>query len=403
MKPDQAHRAQIQAQFAALRTKQDIVKMLSDARCMLLGRECEPFELKTFTYYCNPANCRERYKTFLVKKKSGGVRTIHAPVRGLKSLLRAFNYVLQCLYEPHEAATGFVLGKSIADNARLHLKRHYVLNLDLKDFFHSFDLYAVKRALMRAPFNLRDEREELAFFLASLCTHPFEIDGELQTVLPQGSPCSPTLTNILCKRLDEKLSDLARETGVTYSRYADDITFSSYHNALNNASFIKEMHRIIEGGELLRINPKKTRLQKAGYRQEVTGLTVNEKPNVKRVYVKQLRMWLHYWEKYGAERAEQIFQRDYRKDKGHVKTLPAKFINVLDGKLEFMKMVKGEGDATYLGLKSRFERLVYNQQNKSISRMSMFISVINELKNNGIDSAMSLYEQTKKAKHESPK
>lgn len=395
MKPDQAHRAQIQAQFAALRTKQDIVKMLSDARCMLLGRACEPFELKTFTYYCNPANCRERYKTFSVKKKTGGERTIHAPVRGLKSLLRAFNYVLQCMYETHEAATGFVLGKSIADNARLHLKRHYVLNLDLKDFFHSFDLYAVKRALMRAPFNLRDEREELAFFLASLCTHPFEIDGELRTVLPQGSPCSPTLTNILCKRLDEKLSDLARGTGATYSRYADDITFSSYHNAFNNASFIKEMHRIIEGGELLRINPKKTRLQKAGYRQEVTGLTVNEKPNVKRVYVKQLRMWLHYWEKYGAERAEQIFQRDYRKDKGHVKTLPAKFINVLDGKLEFMKMVKGEDDATYLSLKKRFDKL--NGCNNIESKKSIMDldSILEILSTKGLDMAMAAYKQKK--------
>ena len=150
---------------------------------------------------------------------------------------------------------------------------------------------------MYEPFNLNGKKEPLAFLLASLCTHPFEIDGEVKTVLPQGSPTSPTLTNILCRKLDRRLTGLAYRFGATYTRYADDITFSSPHNIYTDEAFNKELKRIIEEDQKLVINPKKTRLQKAGYRQEATGLIVNEKVNVRRRYVKQIRMWLYYWEK----------------------------------------------------------------------------------------------------------
>lgn len=256
---------------------------------------------------------------------------------------------------------------------------HYVLNMDLKDFFHSFDRNRVKMGFMYEPFNLNGDKEPLAFLLASLCTHPFEIEGEVKTVLPQGSPTSPTLTNILCKKLDRRLSGLANRFGATYTRYADDITFSSPHNiyqqvenpVLNGKGayndFVSELERLIQEEKLV-INPKKTRLQKAGYRQEATGLIVNDKANVRRKYVKQIRMWLYYWEKYGYEKAEQIFKRDYIAEKGHVKNIKGHLANVLDGKLEFLKMVKGVEDGTYEGLKERLDKLVHlNNTNKASS------------------------------------
>ena len=357
MKIEQAHIDQIRKQFAELQSKEDLVKLLSDAKNMLYGEECKPVQLKSLTYYANPTLCKTRYQTFTIKKKSGADRTIHAPVKGLKSILRSLNFVLQCVYEPHEAATGFVLEKSIVDNAKKHVGHHYVLNIDLKDFFHTFDRNRVKMGFMFEPFNLNGDKEPLAFLLASLCTHPFEIDGEEKTVLPQGSPTSPTLTNILCKKLDRRLTGLASRFGATYTRYADDITFSSPHNIYTDEEFNKELKRIIEEDQKLVINPKKTRLQKAGYRQEATGLIVNDKVNVRRRYIKQIRMWLYYWEKYGYEKAEQIFKRDYIADKGHVKKMNARLINVLDGKLEFLKMVKGAEDGTYKGLKVRFDKL----------------------------------------------
>src|SRR5690554_2026619 len=358
MKIEQAHIDQIRKQFAELQNKEDLVKLLSEAKNMLYGEECKPVQLKSLTYYANPKLCKKRYQTFTIKKKSGADRTIHAPVKGLKSILRSLNFVLQCVYEPHEAATGFVLEKSIVDNAKKHVGHHYVLNMDLKDFFHTFDRNRVKMGFIYEPFNLGGDKEPLAFLLASLCTHPFEIDGEEKTVLPQGSPTSPTLTNILCKKLDRRLTGLANRFGATYTRYADDITFSSPHNIYTDEAFNKELKRIIEEDQKLVINPKKTRLQKSGYRQEVTGLIVNDKVNVHRRYVKQIRMWLYLWEKWGYEIAQQKFIKDYFKDKGHVKNMNAHLVNVLDGKLEFLKMVKGIEDATYKGLKERFDLLV---------------------------------------------
>lgn len=394
LKIKQTHIDRIRKQFAELQSKEDLVKLLSDAKNMLYGEECKPVQLKSLTYYANPVLCKKRYQTFIIKKKSGADRIIHAPVKGLKSILRSLNFVLQCMYEPHTAATGFVLEKSIVDNAKKHVGHHYVLNMDLKDFFHTFDRNRVKMGFMYEPFNLNGDKEPLAFLLASLCTHLFEIDGEVKTVLPQGSPTSPTITNILCKKLDRRLTGLAKRFGATYTRYADDITFSSPHNIYTDEEFNKELKRIIEEDQKLVINTKKIRLQKEGYRQEVTGLIVNDKVNVRRRYVKQIRMWLYYWEKYGYEKAEQIFKRDYIADKGHVKNMNAHLVNVLDGKLEFLKMVKGAEDGTYKGLKRRFDKMTGVKESKDQSKIDLN-SVLNTLINQGLNKAMNLYSRYK--------
>src|SRR5690606_30833339 len=128
------------------------------------------------------------YSSFTIAKKNGGARTINAPANGLKHILKAINFIFQCINEPHQKATGFVFNRSIVTNASYHVGNHYVYNIDLKDFFHSFDRNKVKLGFMRAPFNLRKNKEPLAFLLACLCTHPFEVDGELKVVLPQGAP-----------------------------------------------------------------------------------------------------------------------------------------------------------------------------------------------------------------------
>ncbi len=391
---EQVHIDQITNQFAVLQTKEDLEKLLNEAKSILYGEYHKPIKLKSLTYYANPSLCTRRYQTFTIKKKSGSNRTINAPVKGLKTILRSLNFVLQCMYLPHEAATGFVLGKSIVDNAKKHVGHHYVLNIDLKDFFHTFDRNRVKMGFMFEPFNLNGNKEQLAFLLASLCTHPFEINGEVVNVLPQGSPTSPTITNILCRKLDRRLSGLANRFGATYTRYADDITFSSHHNIYTDNEFNRELKRIIEEDQKLIINQNKTRLQKAGYRQEATGLIVNEKVNVRRRYVKEIRMWLYYWEKYGYEKAEQIFKRDYMADKGHIKKLNAHLVNVLDGKLEFLKMVKGIEDVTYKGLKKKFDTLHEFKKTKYQSEIDLNY-ILNTLVNQGLNKAMNLYTRFK--------
>ncbi len=376
-------------------SKEDLVELLSFVNTIVYGEKSQPIQLKALTYFANPGLCKQRYYTFTIQKKSGSDRTINAPAAGLKSILRALNVILQCISEPHRAATGFVPGKSIVDNAKLHLNQNYVYNIDLKDFFHSFDRNRVKVGLMKPPFNLREAKEPLAFFIACLCTHPIKIDDTEKVVLPQGSPTSPTLTNILCTTLDRRLNGLAKFHNAKYSRYADDITFSSSHNIYKNEDFLTELKRIIEEDQKLSINQSKTRLQKKEYRQETTGLTVNEKVNVTRRYVKQIRMYLFYWEKYGYHKANQIFKRDYSSDKGHVKDTNARLSNVIKGKLEFMKMVKGLEDTTYSMLAKRFTSLT--EQNNSSNKLKPIDidSILNVFAEKGLIEAMELFQKIK--------
>ena len=108
----------------------------------------------------------------------------------LKSILRILNVILQCVSEPHKKATGFVPGKSIVDNARFHMDKHYVYNTDLKDFFHSFDRNRVKMGLWYDLF--RNEKGKRAYCIFNSCLYAhiqLKINGEIKTVLPQGSPC----------------------------------------------------------------------------------------------------------------------------------------------------------------------------------------------------------------------
>jgi len=342
----------IQTTFASLKRKESFLDLLNEVKKFMEGENATPFSLSFFTQYANPKFCEyDRYYIFKIKKKSGGERTIMAPYDTFGELLRYFNVVLQTLFTPHTNAMGFVPGKSIATGARMHTNKNYVYNIDLKDFFHSFERKRVKWMFTQAPFNLS---EPLAFLLASLCTHPIEIEGQTRIILPQGAPTSPTLTNILCYALDKKLSGLAKRFGATYSRYADDITFSSNKSIFKKEAFLSELQRIITS-QGLTINEKKTRLQEKGYHQEVTGLIVNEKVNTYRRYVKQLRMWLHYIETYGYKKAETLFKKDYVKDKGHIKEASSMKL-VLEGKLLYLKMVKGEQDSTYLKLQDRFNK-----------------------------------------------
>lgn len=451
MKLEQAHIDQIRTAFEKMQSREDLLHVLNEAKPLVYGDKAVPFDLKQLTWYANPKLGRKRYAEFKIKKKSGAERCIHAPVKGLKSLQKTLSFVLQCVYEPHKSAMGFVRDRSIVDNAKLHVGSKYVYNIDLKDFFPSVDQARVWKCFQLKPFNLNkassvepqyikwedfkkehlktDEpvtflkgkgrmftntpygtlyvannfdkekdkyillgssslktkagkslegtlwlvnkipdtsRLDIANIIASLCCTEMEVERKNETgewekvkrnVLPQGAPTSPVITNIVCQRLDYLLSGVAKRFGLKYSRYADDITFSSMHNVYQPQSeFLKELHRII-AEQNFHIKESKTRLQKDGYRKEVTGLLVNDKVNVQQRYIKQLRMWLYYWERYGYERASGFFLQQYIADKGHVKNGKPDMANVISGKLDYLKMVKGADNELYQKLKTRFEKL----------------------------------------------
>lgn len=373
MKIDQTHIEYISAAFKSMKDKEDLLNLLNYAKTVLFNGKTVPFEMKQLNYYIVRQNQKRKYKTFSIKKKSGGVRTIHSPVKGLKIIQTCLNIILQSVFEPHMAAYGFVPGKSIVDNARIHVGANYVYNIDLKDFFPSIKQARVWATLKQPPFSLNGVRQHLANKIAALCCTEFELEAQtvgsgsksIENVLPQGAPTSPILTNVVCQRLDYLLSGVAKRFGLKYSRYADDITFSSMHNIFTDNTkrgklFIDELKRIIldQGFE---IKATKTRLQRKLYRQEVTGLIVNQKVNVNKRYIQQIRWWLFLWKKYGYDEAYIRFIKDYRLDKGHVKKQQPDMANVISGKLEYLKMVKGDVDSTYLILKQRFNDVI--QQN----------------------------------------
>lgn len=364
----------IRKSFKKMQSKKDFLALLNYVKEILYGEHYRPFLLKSLNYHSNPANNARRYQQFTVKKKSGGERTIHAPNKGLKAIQRCLNLVLQAMYDVDENAFGFVPGRSILDNARKHAGSVNVYNIDLKDFFSSIDQARVWIRFKLKPFSLDGSagKQDIAKLMAGLCCHDMVVerqgeDGqwrkERRNVLPQGAPTSPVLTNIICQQLDYYLNRVALRFGLKYSRYADDITFSSPHNVYGpNGEFIKELEKQISKHGF-HIKTSKTRLQKQGFRQEVTGLVINDTPNVQRRYIKELRKWLYYWETYGYTKASDLFEPTYIADKGYVKGENPTMANVVRGKLDFFGMVKGKDNETFKSLNQRFEKLItaFNQ------------------------------------------
>lgn len=336
--------------------KEDLLQLLNDIVKDELGSEHSfSFSLKQLTYYCNPNNVRGRYHHFSIPKKSGGQRNISAPSRGLSHLLYYVNIMLKAVYQPSDYAMGFAEGRSVVDNASRHIGQNFVFNTDLKNFFPSIAQSRVRNRFQLPPFNFNPQ---IANILAGLCCiREKQEDGKFTYILPQGAPTSPLITNAICDKLDRRLSGLARRLGLHYSRYADDITFSSMHNVYReNDVFMTELNRIIED-QGFHMNIAKTRLQKLGERQEVTGLVVSNRVNTSREYVAEIRNLLHIWEKYGYNDAFKRFYPQYKAKKGHVKKGEPMLENVLYGKLQYLKMVKGDKDPVYSALQARYNRL----------------------------------------------
>ncbi len=366
-------RTYIANQAKEMKTKEDLLALLNYVKKSLMDEwpneyKFYSFKMSHINYYCNP-NHSKLYRHFNIKKKNGGQRVISAPrSKNFKYILICLNEILKSIYTPSEYAMGFTIGKSIVNNAKVHKGQNYVLNIDLKDFFPSIPQARVWGRLKTKPIGFS---KEIANIIAGLCamkdpTKPEDYKENDGFFLPQGAPTSPILTNMICDRLDRRLAGLAKRFGLRYTRYADDITFSSMHNVYNeNGTFFQELIRIIEE-QGFRINEKKTRLQKKSARQEVTGITVNNKLNAPRKYVGSIKNILHIWEKYGYNEAYSRFLKKYKAEKGHVKKGTPNMENVLDGKLQFLRMVKGEDDPVYIKLYSRFMKL--NNSLKDISK-----------------------------------
>ena len=341
---------EIRRRFEALNSKGALIDLINYTRESFYPKRYDKIPLRSLTYYADHRKCTNRYREFIIKKKNGGDRVINTPVKELKEIQRALNAILSCIYTPYYAVYGFVPNRSIVDAAKEHVGMKYLFCSDLKDFFPSITLYRIKACLMMSPFSLNKEREPLAYLIANLCC---DVKGG-KPVLPQGAPTSPILSNIVCGNLDRRLTGLAKRFRLKYTRYADDLSFSGMENIFQKeGEFRKELTKIVEGQGFV-LNEEKTRLQKRAYRQEVCGLVVNRKVNVKKRYVKEIRRYLHFWEILGKKKTKDIFVKDFCKDKPHRdKNIPS-LENFLNGKLLFLKMVKGDKNEQYLKLRERF-------------------------------------------------
>ena len=333
-----------------------LVNELNKIKLDEFGEKMCPISVDDIYKYCNPQNTRiKRYRVFKIRKKHGGHREISAPCSTLRSILHVLNIYLKGIYTPSVSAMGFAPGKSVVDNAKMHLGHNYVLNLDLKDFFPSIREARVAARLQYPPFNFT---EKMAKTIAGLCAIRIEDEeGKEDFVLPQGAPTSPLLTNAICDSMDYKLRRLASKYGLHYSRYADDMTFSSMHSVLDlNGEVVTKIKEIVcQQG--FTINDTKTRLQKRGRKQEVTGLTVNDRVNVAHQYIHDLRCILHIWEKYGYADAYARFYPNYKREKGYIKKGEPVLENVIEGKFNYLRMVKGEDDSVYQKLYNRYAAL----------------------------------------------
>jgi RNA-directed DNA polymerase len=243
-----------------------------------------------------------KYTSFEVPKRTGGNRQIKAPQPMLALLQRRLaNLLYDCLDElkketpaRRSLAHGFERKRNIITNASLHKRRRYVLNLDLEDFFPSINFGRVR------GFFLKDKhfavQPRVATIIAQIACHENE--------LPQGSPCSPVISNLVGHLLDARLARLAKTCKCTYSRYVDDITFST-----SRKDFPSELAAPVTGSQCewqlgaelrdkiersgFRINGKKTRMQFRGSRQVTTGLIVNEKVNIRAEYWRTARHMCH--------------------------------------------------------------------------------------------------------------
>jgi retron-type reverse transcriptase len=244
------------------------------------------------------------YVRFQVPKKSGGMRELSAPHRDLAATQQwILAHVLEKI-PTHNAAHGFVPGRGTMSNAVPHVGRAAVVNLDLKDFFPSITFPRVKGIFQDLGYS-----PAVATILGLLCTEcprrKVEYGGRVYHVaagprgLPQGACTSPALSNLLARRLDSRLAGLAGKLGFTYTRYADDLTFSAGKESAAKTGYLLARVRHIVADEKLTVNEEKTRVQRPGTRQTVTGIVVNQRPNVSRRVTKRLRAILYQAKKNG--------------------------------------------------------------------------------------------------------
>lgn len=280
-----------------------------------------------------------RYQEFKISKKKGGYRIIEAPNPILKKVQKTLNCYLQACYLLVKPASvhGFVINPSdlevkhnIRSNASAHIQKKAILNIDIENFFQNISAKQVYELLKSEPFNFTDEISKV---IALLCTY--------KAHLPTGAPTSAVLSNLVCLHLDYALAELANSYNCTYTRYADDLSFSSDGNI--ELAFEERVYEVLELNGF-KSQSKKRRLQKYYQHQSVTGIVVNEKLNLNRDKLKKVRAMLHDAETNGLLIASQRHYGNISQSKQSSITL--QFLHYLIAEVSYIKHIRGNDSLT---------------------------------------------------------
>ena len=299
--------------------------------------------MKSILEYVNIKALRG-YSEFNIKNKNSKKdRKIHAPNKKLKIVQQKLNKILSEIYSPPKSVHAYIHKKNIKSNALSHLKNNIIYTTDIKDYFSSIHYGRIRNLFRSNPFNFNIElASELALVLS------------YNNMLPQGAPTSPVISNMICLKLDISLLQIAKKYHVTYTRYADDITFSCNRKTLMDNIIPLITDAINRNG--FDINIDKTRLAYKYNAQKVTGLKVNEFLNVDRKYIRQLNSQLYAWNTHGYVNAKEEFSSKYDvKHRGSRKD--SEFLHVLYGRLTFLKYIRGEENPIFIKLAKKFNTL----------------------------------------------
>lgn len=292
-------------------------------------------EYKTLRYlaYHRDVVTFDNYYRFDIPKKSGGTRHIAAPKTQLKMAQRQILEQILQKIEVSDVSHGFIKSRSILTGAKEHpVSPDLLINIDLENFFPTITFERVRGLYQSFGYS-----GYIASLLAMLCTYcermPLEVKGEVKyiktsdRILPQGSPASPMITNIICRNMDKRMQGLCQKLGLTYTRYADDMSFSYVGDTENLAvgSFLHSANQIIEA-EGFHMKKEKTHILRKNSRQYITGIVINEEIGVPKKWVKVLKASIH--------NAQKLYESGG--------SVPAHTIYEISGKVAWLKSVNAQ-------------------------------------------------------------
>jgi hypothetical protein len=285
------------------------------------------------------------YDEFEIPKPNGKPRLIECPREPLRQMLKLLARHLSCLYYFHRtmAAYGFVINpegdtnpRTIFTNAMRHIGCRWLLNIDMKDFFHQVKTERVKQIVSSAPFALQSDAAQL---FARLTTRKGR--------LPMGANTSPALSNFAAVGLDNTLQHLALRHGLTYTRYVDDLTFSSSVEITNTT--ICEIKSAIYAHGFM-VNQQKILLKGPAETKVVTGLQLGEhRPVIPQLFFDELHTDIQRL----THAVEALMLSGFSREQIHEKL--KKFEKQIEGKLQFTAMIYGENSTEFKQWHQRYE------------------------------------------------